>query len=600
MRIGKIYIIICLVVLPCFAIGQNQNIKEYQTLADKYIKEGNANLAAQYLNKIAYYYWDKEQLKEALDYFGKSIEFTKKTGNKNALMTINSNVGMLYSDLEQYEKSLTALQNALQYARELKDRARIAGCLTNIANVLGYLNRYKDANDKLDEALSRAQELNDLRLIRSCYAGLAENYKKLGNNDKSYEYFNLFTSFDSRIKAEEMKKMEVENQVKVAMANAQKKEKELELMKQTLKLKGTQDSLSVSERINKEREMQIKYNMLTIKEKEQQLKLERWIRLTMAGIILFVLLFSIILFKLFLDKKKTNKLLEAQNVLLQHQKDEIEHKNKIITTSNHELAKKNKQIVESLKYASRIQEAILPSKKAISENFPQSFILYKPRDIVSGDFYWFSKQGDYLFISAVDCTGHSVPGAFMSMIGNTMLNEIVNDKKIFDPGKIVQALNTGIISALRQQDDQNSSDDGMDMSICRVDLKNKELQVACANHSPYIYSDGELKLIEGNSFSIGGFVTMKMNPTFKTISLPIHHDTTIYLFSDGFCDQFGGPNNKKFSARQFRDILEQNASLSMPEQKDAFANSFNTWMGDNKQIDDILVIGIKVGVGEVV
>ena len=265
-------------------------------------------------------------------------------------------------------------------------------------------------------------------------------------------------------------------------------------------------------------------------------------------------------------------------------------------------AQKNK-ITDSINYARKIQDSILPSDKAVKTLFPESFVLYQPKDIVSGDFYWVScpptdvegNANEKFFIAAADCTGHGVPGAFMSMIGKTILSEIVNGKKIFNPCDILQELNRNIIESLNQDSDKEDiQSDGMDLTICQVDYKRKMVTIGCANHVVYVVSGDRIDVIEGDIFSIGGLFTILQKPKFSNHEIPIDRDMSIYLFSDGYQDQFGGERNQKFMLTKFKELLFSLRNLPMEEQKKALYEEHLKWKGDFRQIDDILVIGIKI------
>ncbi len=276
------------------------------------------------------------------------------------------------------------------------------------------------------------------------------------------------------------------------------------------------------------------------------------------------------------------------------QKEEIVEQNKKIETAYAEIEKKNSNITASIKYAKRIQEAILPAAHHIREVFPESFILFQPRDIVSGDFYWYSSKNGKHIIAAADCTGHGVPGAFMSMIGNTLLNEIVNEKGITVPSEILDQLNAGIKLALKQDEEDSDSKDGMDIALLAIRDDYKELEYAGAYNPLLLVRDGQLMETKADRFPVAGF-SLKRERHFSNHRLSIQKDDAIYIFSDGFSDQFGGHDNRKFSIRKFKELLVENRDKAMDEQMAVLEHSMAKWRGDQyDQIDDILVIGIKV------
>jgi serine phosphatase RsbU (regulator of sigma subunit) len=288
-------------------------------------------------------------------------------------------------------------------------------------------------------------------------------------------------------------------------------------------------------------------------------------------------------------QKKENeekvKLLWEQSSAIHHEKERINALKAVIEQKHHE-------IVDSVNYAQKIQEAILPDLREIAIHLPETFILFKPRDIVSGDFYWFSHKNNRILIAAVDCTGHGVPGAFMSMIGNTLLNQIVNERGLTDPGQILHQLNEEVNISLKQTQEDSESRDGMDIAICSFAPDLKEVLYAGANRPLYIIKNNQLQEIKANKFAIGGrdYDTPKK---FETRAFNLEKNDTIYLSSDGYADQFS-PFDKKLMTRKFRETLLEIQNKTMPEQKE-FLNTFiDKWKDNMEQTDDILVIGVRV------
>ena len=256
-----------------------------------------------------------------------------------------------------------------------------------------------------------------------------------------------------------------------------------------------------------------------------------------------------------------------------------------------EVHTKNKKIVESINYARRIQNAIMPNMRLISRALPDSFILYKPRDVVSGDFPWFMHIKDEIFIAAVDCTGHGVPGALLSLIGYFLLNDIVRSRKVSEPGKILDLLDEGVTRTLRQDEDQ-STKDGMDIALCRVNLALGEVEYAGAHRSLYVMREGVMEEIKGNKFPIGGGI-FRNQTNFTNTKIKLNKGDSIFFTSDGYPDQFGGPLGRKFGPKQVRELIERVHVLPMNEAMKVFDESFENWKGDCKQTDDVLLIGIK-------
>ncbi|WP_338768227.1 PAS domain S-box protein [Bernardetia sp. ABR2-2B] len=259
-----------------------------------------------------------------------------------------------------------------------------------------------------------------------------------------------------------------------------------------------------------------------------------------------------------------------------------------------EVRETNRKISESINYARRIQGAILPESRHLQSIFPDSFIFYKPRDIVSGDFPWYVQKGDDVYIAAVDCTGHGVPGALISLIGYFILNEILSSSQtILSPAQILDRLNKGVAQTLRQ-DTEGNTKDGMDIALCRINRKQNKVEFAGAHRPLYVLpKEGNLIQIKGDRKPIGGGAIYSKSDDFSNHNYKISKGDSLYIFSDGLPDQFGGEEDKKFSAKQIREILVENRNQNMEEMHITFENRFEQWMGNSKQIDDILMIGIK-------
>jgi len=257
-----------------------------------------------------------------------------------------------------------------------------------------------------------------------------------------------------------------------------------------------------------------------------------------------------------------------------------------------EIQNKNKKINDSINYAKRIQNAILPNSRLINKVLPDSFILYKPRDVVSGDFPWFVQIKNDIFIAAVDCTGHGVPGALLSLIGYFLLNDIVRSRKITEPGKILDLLDEGVTQTLRQDQDDSATKDGMDIALCRINTETRTVEYAGAHRPLYFMKGGVMDEVKGNKFPIGGGI-YKNQTNFTTTKLQLGKGDSFYFSSDGFPDQFGGPEVRKFGPKKTREIIEQVHKKSMEEAVQVFDHEWESWKGEHKQTDDVLLIGIK-------
>jgi serine phosphatase RsbU (regulator of sigma subunit) len=272
-----------------------------------------------------------------------------------------------------------------------------------------------------------------------------------------------------------------------------------------------------------------------------------------------------------LERKITERTLQLKNAFL-------------------EIEEKNKDIQDSIVYAKRIQEAILPAKELKHKLFPNAFVLYQPRDIVSGDFYWFTEKNGKRLIAAVDCTGHGVPGAFMSLIGSTILNEIVNVQGIIKPSQILNKLRDQIIHSLKQKDGNNK--DGMDISLLCFNENENIVEFAAANNPLWIIRNNEVIEVKADKQPVGysGFDLKD----FTNHSLKLEKGDMVYLFSDGYADQFGGVKGKKYKYNTLKNFLISINHLSVAEQESKLLEEFSNWKGDLEQVDDVCIIGIKI------
>jgi serine phosphatase RsbU (regulator of sigma subunit) len=284
----------------------------------------------------------------------------------------------------------------------------------------------------------------------------------------------------------------------------------------------------------------------------------------------------------FQEVKLKNEELAMQNEEIASQRDQIEDQRQ-------ELETKNEVIMESIRYARQIQEAILPSYATVLNSFNEFFVFYKPRDIVSGDFYWVSEK-EKLVIAVADCTGHGIPGAFMSMIGNELLNEIVIDREIFDPSTILLELDKGIVRALKQDITENLH--GMDISVCVVDKTSQTLEFAGAKNPLVFIQNNEINVVKGDRFGLGGL--LQRDKTFTTHSMPYSEENIFYMMSDGLQDQFGGEKDRKYSFNRLKDFIRENHHKKLSEQRELMEGEYLKWKGEREQVDDILVIGFRI------
>jgi CheY-like chemotaxis protein len=598
-KLKVIVVLLSILLIDVNSIGQNldntiqSKIEEYLAQAEKYKSSNNSVQQANFLNKIAYLYWENEIYTKAIEYFTRSLEINSTNNNRNGVKSLHYNIGLIYADMEDYENALINFNKGLHIARQLNQKEGIYSGLMNKATVLKNLGKHQDAVNNIKEALIYAQEFNNLKLVRTCYGMLAENYELLGDSENTMKYFELFASLDKHIKSEHIKKVEEESKEQVQKAHHEKRETEKTLSKTSEELQKTQKTLAEIEAIKKQQQLELEVKELELKKQEAELRNKKIVIIGASFTAFVILIFSLLVLRQFRAKKKANYLLQKQNDQINQQKTEIE--------AQRDLAhKQKKDITDSIEYAKRIQNALLPPQSFITRNLPEHFILFKPRDIVSGDFYWMMNKDGKIIIAAADCTGHGVPGAFMSMLGTAFLNEIVTkiveNKHIYSlqANEILNQLRNYIIDSLHQSGENTESKDGIDMSLCIIDSEKQKIQFAGAHNPLYIIKDGNLEVYKGDRMPVS--IHRNAHKPFTNHEIDFKEKDTIYMFSDGYYDQIGGPKKRKFLSRNFQQLLLDIHKKPMHEQKEILDNKFEEWRGNYFQLDDILVIGIKLEV----
>ncbi|MGE0078653.1 MAG: tetratricopeptide repeat protein [Bacteroidales bacterium] len=600
---------------------QQKEVQENLNQAKDLEASGDFNSAISLYTKTATTYWVNGSPNEAKSIFLKAITLSQSIGNNNALKLLYTDIAMIDVDQENYTEAISYFEKCLLINRKQNRKPEVASTLINIANTYKDSEQPKQALKPAEEANSIAREINDSKLLRNTYSLLSEIYDELGDSNKSAEYFSLYTAFSRKIQRDEIQKKEAEAKAIVNQAQSQlsdiKNQKELteqELSAKKQALENVSDSLAKVEQITQEQQMKI--NLLN-KEKALQdatIKNQRLVRNIFIVIILATLGIAGLIAHYYLQKKRSNEKLEKQNFEIAQQRDLIEAKSNELMTALQQIEKQNRNITSSINYAQRIQEALLPTYDMLVSTINDAFILFQPREIVSGDFYWFSgydktsskdsksnrhfiklQPNDYsgsgFLITAVDCTGHGVPGAFMSMIGLNLLDTIVRSG-ITTPNLILNELHHEVRHLLKQEN--NDSRDGMDMALCHITNNGQTVEFAGAKNPILYISNGELMQIKGDPFPIGG-LQKEDKREFNLHRIDIDSPTSFYIFSDGFVDQFGGPEGQKFSSKRFKNLLMEIHELPMIQQQEILETKLEEWRGSEfDPIDDVLVIGFKL------
>jgi len=468
----------------------------------------------------------------ALENALKALVIFDSLDDRRALVTVYSTLGSINSSLNNSEKALQYYNFALVISRETKDYQNECIISLNIGNVYSYQGNSQKAIGFFENALIAAQEIDFLSGLSNSFEKLNLEYEILNKPEEALLYYKLFVTIRDSL---------------------MRKENVGALLKKHLEYK-----------FEKEREL----SALVENEKSKRKNL---IIIVILSLLCGTLFIVFLVYRLYREKNKANILLEYKNQLINSQ---------------------HKEIRDSINYAERIQSAKLPPKEALKGIFPQSFILFLPKDIVSGDFYFLDKKHERIFVAAADCTGHGVPGAFMSLVCNENLTIAL--EKSSNPGEILAIVNKGIKSALRQTDDIESTKDGMDIALCSIDLEKRIIDFAGAFNPLWLVRKGgiEIEAIAANRRSIGGFTNEEQN--FDSHTLQLNEGDTIYVFSDGYADQDGGPKGKRLMNKNFKRELINIREKKMDEQGDYLKRFIEKWRGEKEQIDDIIVIGIRL------
>jgi serine phosphatase RsbU (regulator of sigma subunit) len=579
----KIILFYLLVLIPVTLKGQ-EKMNELEELAKGYYDQGKLTQAAEFYSKAGYAYWNKGNLTQAASTFQKALDLFSAQGNINATITVGNNLGLIYSDDEKYKNAYTAFDKVLTYTRKTKNITEIFNALINTGTVAYEISSFRDAIAKATEALSLAKETNVLKSIAKCYSLLAECYEKMGDASSAYKYFELYSSIDKKIKEQELENVKQMSDEEIKDAHEKKRITEIELKIKKGELKLTQDSLSVSERLSYERQMQVELRNEQLKKKEIQLRYELHLRQTLILGITITVLFLLVLGYLLRQKLMDNK-------TLRQQKEEI-------TNQRNKLDIQNKKITDSIHYGLRIQQAILPDVDIFHKRF-DAFLIYRPKDIVSGDFYWFHEIeiGDitHRFIVVADCTGHGVPGAFMSMIGHSLISEIVIERKVYQPSQALELLNCNLRKALDQ--DNKKTMDGMDIAFCRLTLQNgqyDELVFAGAKRPILIHklAENTFLTIDGDRKGIGGFLTGDTK-LFTDKTIKIDTGDSLFLFTDGIVDQQNA-KRVRFGTQRFISTINSNTHEPMLKIKTVIENTFDIYREAEYQRDDLTIIGLRL------
>jgi serine phosphatase RsbU (regulator of sigma subunit) len=516
----------------------------------------DSEVAGAAYNNLSLIYDERKLYDSALVLANQALSIRERINDPGPVAVSLNNIGRIYEHMENFARAFLYYRKAVDAYRALGDIPNLANTLYNIGNIYLTQKDYKQALDHFQQSLDLSRDIDNKLQLRDIYHGLAFSHHGLQHHEKAFDYMKRYIDLNDSIYDEESMTKISEMEVKY---QSEKKIRENEVLK-------------------KENEL----NELTQLQEQHR---QRYITYAfIAGLVVLLFIAGLLLNRNQI-KQRAHRKLEAYNMEVLRQKEETDHQKKLVD-------EKNKEIIDSILYARRIQEAMLPSVQEFEFMLPGSFVFYRPKDIVSGDFYWMVQKEEYIFFAAVDCTGHGVPGGFMSMMGSSLLNEVINQKKTFEPADILDVLRLQVILALKQKGISGENKDGMDMALCRINKARTELLFAGANNGMYLVRNGVLQEYRPDKQPIG--IAGGESRQFTQHSVPLSKGDNIYIFTDGYADQFGGPNGKKFKYSRMEKLLTECSALPANAQKAKIESAFDEWKNGHAQVDDVCMVGLKI------
>jgi serine phosphatase RsbU (regulator of sigma subunit)/Tfp pilus assembly protein PilF len=533
-------------------------------------------------NNIGIVYYYQQDMSKALDYFQKTANILITEGDTMGAIYAFNNIGGIYLQLKQNEESMAYFQRGYKLTLEVGDDASSAILLTGIASVHAVEKEYQQALEEFHEALEMKRRGTNIGTIVHSLLALGDVYDSTGQDNMAIFYFEEMADLSLKAGMINMEKNAYQR-LALCYENVGNDSKSLIFLK---KYNVIRDSLESIANIEAIAEVQSKYDnvqhqkKIEILEKNSQLRhaemkrKEAWNMILIGGAVIILILAFLIYGRL-----RTSR---QQNRIIREQK-------KLVDT-------KNKEVFDSINYAKHIQQAMLSAENTEGQQLPEHFILFKPKDIVSGDFYWTILKKNHFYLAAVDCTGHGVPGAFLTLLGSAFLNEIVSRDENISPATILNELRERMINELRQSEEVAMSKDGMDISLIKVNKNDLTAEWAGANNPLWIIRNAhnEIEEIKGDKEHIG--YSYQMTP-FTNHDVKFSKGDQFYLFSDGFADQFGvdlDGKEKKYKGRNLKELLIEVKDRPAQEQSQILNERFENWKGDLEQLDDVCVIGVRV------
>lgn len=580
-------------------MGDTVKAMEYAVKSLEVCKEvDNITCLGTAYHNLANIYFEREEYLKTIEFNLKSLELNKEEGDITGVATSYNNIAGVYFKIEDYNNAMRYYEKALQVYDSLNDLRNISMVKGNIGFTIECMGSPRKALDYYKESYEIAKEIAFTSQILFTIESFAVIYDSIGMHELAYNYLDTLRLLEDSFFNEEKYKQIAELEAKY---QSNEKENKIKL-------------LSKDAKIN-----------------EEKLKRRNLLVVSFGGALALLIFLIFFIWRSYMLKKKSNQLLRQQNweILEKNeelqqqreeilaQREEIELKSDYLQKAYETIEHKNKNITDSIRYAKKIQNALLTNKEKIESIFRDSFIFHLAKDIVSGDFYWVTKIEDNIVIAAIDCTGHGVPGAFMSIVANNLLNQTIIQENTLETNEILNKLNIGLNKTLHSSNDKERIKDGMDIAICKIDTKSKTISYSGAYNSAYLIRKAKNKeafqnvsklkvhdndkvdtiLIEllPDKHPVGKYFADDFK-SFTSVEIKYEPEDCLYLFSDGFADQFGGIHNRKFMYNRFRNLLIDNYLMPAKEQKRELENNFNNWKSKYDQIDDVLVIGLKLDI----
>jgi tetratricopeptide (TPR) repeat protein len=519
-----------------------KSLKIRETIGDKIS-------TATSLNNLGTLYFLKKDFKTSRNYHYQSLKIREEIGDKKGIANSLANIGNIYIQQEKPDSALALFERSVKLSEELEDKKALAGVFCNMSRAFSKKNDFQRAKIYGEKSLELSKGIRNPENIKDASELLYIIYKKQNNISAALKMHELFIAMRDSINNKETRKASLRSQFKYEY---EKKETEARAA-----AKAEKEKIELAAHEEKKQQSIIIYSVI-------------------SGLILLGI-FSIFIFRSLQQNKRANKIISAQKHEVEEQKDLIEEK--------------QKEIVDSINYAKRLQTAILPPKEYIDKYLPDNFVFYRPKDIVAGDFYWMEHLDNITMIAAADSTGHGVPGALVSVVCSTALNRAALEFGLRKPGDLLDKATEIVLETFAKSGEEIK--DGMDVSLLAIDHLNRKIYWSGANNPLWYFGENKNEIIEitANKQPVG---KSEKRVPFTTHEIPYSEGSIFYLMTDGYPDQFGGPKGKKFKHKQLSEILINQSSGNLQAQKAELENKFNNWKGNLEQVDDVCIIGIRL------